>query len=98
MSWILEEAYKCDPRNDRIVLENPEVVKELDDLLLNKYYPFIHSELKKTKYRFIPLPDDVEITSIWSGGDLGRALVFMLFDDLNYSFFRSEFSCTNGPT
>jgi len=96
VSWILEEAYKCDPRKDRIVLENPEVVKELDDLLLNKYYLFIHSELKKTKYRFIPLPDDVEITSIWSGGDLERALVFMLFDDLNYSFFRGKFSCTKG--
>jgi len=42
------------------------------------------------------IPDDVEITSIKSGGDLGRALVFMLFDDLNYSFFRGEFSCTKG--
>jgi hypothetical protein len=85
MSWILEEAYKSDPRKDRIVLENPLVVKEPDGLLLNEYYPFIHSELKKTKYRFIPLPDDVKISSIWSCGDLGRALIFMLFDDMDYS-------------
>ncbi len=94
MSWILEEATRCDSRKDRIILENPKAVKELDDLLLSRFYPFILSELKKTKYRFIPLPDDVKITSIWSGGDLGRALVFMLFDDLNYSFFRGTFSCT----
>lgn len=47
MSWILDEAYKINPLKDRIVMENPAVVKELDDLLLNQYYPFIHSELKK---------------------------------------------------
>ena len=80
MNWILEEANKCDTQKDRIILENHKVVKELDDLLSNEYYPFILSELKKTKYRFIPHPDDVEITSSWSGADLARTLVFMLFD------------------
>jgi len=96
MNWILEEAKKCDPRKDRIILENPKVIKELDNLLLKKYYPFIHSELKKIKYQFTPHPDDVEITSSWSGADLARTLVFMLFDDLNYSFFRGTLSCTKG--
>jgi hypothetical protein len=96
MNWILEEANKCDIQKDRIILENPQVVKELDNLISNKYYPFIYSELKKTKYRFIPHPDDVKITSSWSGADLARTLVFILFDDLNYSFFRGALSCTKG--
>ncbi len=31
MNWILEEANKSDIRKDRIILENPKVVKELDN-------------------------------------------------------------------
>jgi len=54
----------------------------------------IKDELEKTGYRFTPHADDLQIISSWECGDLGRALIFMLFDDLDYPFFWGEFSCT----
>jgi hypothetical protein len=97
MSWIVEEAKKCSPYNNRVILENPEAVKELDELLLHSYYPFLKAELEKTGYRYIPVhQDDIQIDSAWNGGvNFGRSMIFMLFDDLDYSFFRGTITCSD---
>ena len=39
MNWIVEAAQSADPREDRVILENPATVKELDELLIEKFYP-----------------------------------------------------------
>ena len=94
MNWIIEEAKKSNPKEDRVILENPKVVKELDELLLKKYYPFIQRELGKTSYQYSPVEKDIRIESQWIGPEFGRSLLFMLFDDFSYSFFRGTVSCT----
>ena len=43
MNWIVEEAQSADPRKDRVILENPATVRELDELLIKKYYPSLRS-------------------------------------------------------
>ena len=50
MNWIIEAAMEADPREDRVVLEDPTTVAALDEILLKKYVPFIRSELEKTGY------------------------------------------------
>jgi hypothetical protein len=39
MSWLDEEAKKADPTHDRVSLENPDAVHELDALLMDIYEP-----------------------------------------------------------
>lgn len=93
MSWLIEEAQKSFPQSDRIILENPETVKQLDKQIIDIYYPFILEELGKTGYPYAPAPDELGIESTWNGGDLARSVVFMLFDHLNYPFFRGKLDC-----
>ena len=93
MNWLIEEAKKIDPQSDRIILENPEAVKQLDKLIMDVYYPFILGELEKTGYLYAPVNDELIIESTWNGGDLARSVVFMLFDHLNYPFFRGKLDC-----
>jgi hypothetical protein len=94
MSWLEEEARKADPRHDRVILENPGAVRELDALLVDTYEPYIRGELARTSYSDAPPAGERWIESKWIGPELSRALTFMLFDHLSYSFFRGVFCCT----
>ena len=38
-TWIEREASKADPSRDRVVLENPETVPELDAILRDTFHP-----------------------------------------------------------
>ena len=82
MNWILQEARNADPQRDRVILEDPAAVRELDELLIEKYYPPIRGALQETGYPFSSIDDaSIPIESRWNGTDLGRCLVFMLFND-----------------
>ena len=94
MYWLIEEAKKSYPQSDRIILENPEAVKQLDEQIIDIYYPFILGELKKTGYPYAPVHDELKIESTWNCGELAHSVMFMLFDDLNYPFFRGKLVCT----
>jgi hypothetical protein len=81
MNWIVQEAQKQDPRKDRMILENPAAVRELDELLTQTYYPQIKPILLKCGYPFSSIDENkIPIESRWSGSGLGRCLIFMLFD------------------
>ena len=41
MNWIIEEAHKVNPYKNVILLENPKVIKQLDERFLKKYKPFV---------------------------------------------------------
>ena len=89
MNWIVEAAQSVDPRKDRVILENPATVKELDELLIEKYYPPIRRALQDTGYAYSSIDDDaIPIESRWSGPELGRCLTFMLFDELGGAILR----------
>ena len=82
MSWIVEAAQSADPGKDRVILENPAAVKELDKLLVRKFYPPIRRALQETGYPYSSIDDDaIPIESRWDGPELGRCLTFMLFDE-----------------
>ncbi len=61
---------------------------------MNRFYPFIREELEKTGFPYYPQSDDLKFESGWMAGDLARELVFMLFDDFDYSFLRCSLSCS----
>jgi hypothetical protein len=44
----LKSARKADPNHDRVILENPGAVRELDALLVDTYKPYIRGELART--------------------------------------------------
>lgn len=91
MNWIEKAAQTGDPRQDRVVLENPEVIAELDTILMEKYYPPIRRALQKTGYPFRSLDDgDIPIHSSTEVTGLGRALTFMLFDQLGGAIVRGS--------
>jgi hypothetical protein len=94
MSWLDEEARKADPQHDRVILEDPGAVRELDALLVDTYEPYIRGELARTGYSDAPPASESWIESKWIGPQLARALTFMLFDHLSFPFFRGVFSCT----
>jgi hypothetical protein len=90
MNWLIEEAEKCNSSEDRIILENPEAIRKLDDILISDYYPFIKAKLEKTNFLYYPVKSELKIESKWSGQKAGRSLTFMLFDDFNGLFFRGS--------
>lgn len=91
MNWIEEAAQTADPRQDRVTLENPEAIAELDTILMEKYYPPIRRALQKTGYPFSSVDDGrIPISSSSEGFGLGRALTFMLFDQLGGAIFRGS--------
>lgn len=67
MSWLTEEAFKTPAKKDRIILENPEVVKHLDERILTVFWPFIRKKQEKSGFAYIPVNEDYEITSTWGG-------------------------------
>lgn len=93
MSWIIQETSKADVRKDRIVLENPTAIADLDEILARKYVPFIRTELEKTGYPYLPRDLTSAIESASNGSQLARKLTFMLFDEGNFMFLRCSVSC-----
>lgn len=90
MSWLLKEAEKCNSDKDRVILENPHTVNELDESLIHNYYPFIRSELEKTGFPFYPQKSEMKIESKWNCDDLGRSITFLMMDDFGALFFRGS--------
>jgi len=93
MNWILQEAHKENPAQDRVVLENPQIRVQLDELLRSKYHPFIKGELDRTGYPYSSV-DEIPIESKFIGPEYSRALTFMIFDHFRYPFFRGAISCS----
>jgi len=94
MNWIIEAAMKADPREDRVILEDPETIAALDEVLVTQYIPFIGAELEKTGYRYHPEDFASAIESAPAVGPrLARRLTFMLFDELDSLFLRCSVSC-----
>ncbi len=93
-NWVVREATEADPRNDRVVLENPAVVASLDELLLTKYLPVVRAELEKTGHDYHPREavPTIESATI-SGPQLARKLTFLLLDQLGFLFLRCSVSC-----
>lgn len=50
MSWIIAEAQRANPGRGRVILENPALVRELDELLIETYYPPVKRALQDTGY------------------------------------------------
>ena len=91
MSWIEEEARLADPRKNRVILENPVAVKELDDVLMGRYYPPIKRALRETGYPFSSVDDGrLPLESRSSPFGLGRCLTFTLFDDFGRLILRGK--------
>lgn len=74
--WILKEARKAGGGKNAITIENPDVRKYLDKLLLEKFWPVILDCLKASRYNYSSKPE-IESELSW---DLERSLFFMLFD------------------
>jgi len=89
MNWITTEAKKTIPDKDIVTLVNPETIKLLDDILLNRYHPYIEKQLKETDFQF-SIFDELETNQ--KSGKLTRELGFMIFDAMEYSFFRGTIS------
>ena len=95
MNWLIEEAKKTNSQKDRIILENPEAVKQLDERIHTVFWPFIRKKLENSGYVYMPGNEDYELTSTWGGsGGLGRSLTFMLFDEMSSTFFRGTLECS----
>jgi len=91
MSWIVEEARKQDPNKQCVVLENPETVREIEDALLGDLYPFVRTELENSGYLYSPSPIELKLdTEVEIDDNPARSFIFMLFDDLSYSFFKGK--------
>ncbi len=89
MSWIEREASKVGSTRDRVILENPAVVAELDELLRTTFWPGVRGALVRTGYAWRSVEEErIPIESRWSEGDLGRSLLFMVFDELSLPILR----------
>lgn len=87
INWIMSEAKKTHGRQDVAILENPQAIKYLDDLLLEKFWPDINICLEQSGYKYSPEPDIESELSY----ELQRTLTFMLFDDEIYEPPRAIF-------
>jgi hypothetical protein len=91
MNWIVQVARDADPRKDRVILENPAAVRELDEVLTDQYYPRIMRMLQQTGYPFSSIDNGkIPIESRWDGPDLGRCLIFMIFNELSLPILRGS--------
>jgi len=89
--WILSEARKADPEKGCVILENPDEKKDLDILLLERFWPVILDNLKKSGYPFGP--EGRPETEFELGYRHQRSLTFMLFDE-GRAFFKGQLSCS----
>jgi len=76
--WLIKEAKKTEDDKDVVILEKPDIKKELDDMLIKKYWPVIERSLKDTGY--IYSPNGKPKTEFEFSHELTRSLTFMLFD------------------
>lgn len=85
-NWVVDEARKADGSRGYVVLEDPDSKKQIEYLLVNRFWPFICSRLRDTGYSFDKKrpPTEFEINHIHE-----RSLSFMLFDNKNL-FFRGN--------
>lgn len=90
-NWVIKEAKKAGTASDRVVLEKPDVKRYLDDLLLKRFWPVIHSSLEASDYAY--LPKGVPETELEHSVNLTRSLRFMLLDK-RFLFFRGKLSCS----
>ncbi len=93
VNWIARDAAKANPRNDRIILENPQTVVALDRVLLETYLPFIRGELGKTGYHYSPSDTELSIKSTGMATRLARSITFSLLDHIGFLFLRFSISC-----
>ena len=83
-NWVITESEKIKDDKDVVILEKPDIKKELDDMLIKKYWPAIEISLKETGY--IYSPDGKSKTEFEFSYELTRSLTFMLFDYENAIF------------
>lgn len=87
--WLVNEAKKIEDDKNVVILEKPDIKKELDDMLTKKYWPCIDVSLKDTGY--IYAPDSKPKTEFEFSYELARSLTFMLFD-YESAIFRGKLS------
>ncbi len=76
--WAAGEAKKIENSRDIAILEKPDIKKELDDMLIKKYWPSIEESLKDTGH--IYYPEGKSETDFELSHELTRSLTFMLLD------------------
>ena len=86
-SWYIKECRKVTTDRDYVILENSEVKRKLDDILIKSYWPHIQNYCNKTKY-ILPFEKNKE-TDFELSYDYTRSLSFMLFDE-RIPFFRGK--------
>ena len=87
-NWLTDEVNKADVSRDYVILENPAAAKQLNDLLVEEYWPVIRKRFIDSGYVYSP---DKPETDFEIGFHLTRAMTFMLFDGVK-SFFRGKLS------
>lgn len=88
INWLRDEAKKADGSKNYVILENPAAAKQLDDLLVEEYWPVIQKSLMDSDYVYSPEKPE---TDFEIGVQLTRAMKFMLFDGTK-AFFRGKLS------
>ena len=63
LTWIEREARKADASRDRVVLENPETVRELDAILRDTFHPAILKVADDAGYVLHPRGPDLDLRS-----------------------------------
>lgn len=86
-NWILKESKKADAKRDFVILEKPDVKKNLDELLLKGFWPVVRECLEDTGFAYSPEKNPE--TDFEPSHRLERSLTFMLFGD-NGLFFRGK--------
>lgn len=89
-NWIIDEALKADGSRGYVILEDPDSKKQLDDLLVKRFWPFIRSRLRDASYSFHKKRSPTEFELSHSHE---RSLTFMLFDN-RVPFFRGTLKCS----
>jgi len=87
--WLIKEVKKIEDDKNVVILEKPDIKKELDDMLIKKYWPVIERSLKDTGY--IYSPNGKPKTEFEFSHELTRSLTFMLFD-YECAIFRGKLS------
>lgn len=90
-NWIIGESRKAHTTRDYVVLEHPETRRNLDDLLLTRFWPGIRETLEETGYDY--MPQEAPRTDFELGPELTRSLHFMLLDGRR-SFSRGRLKCS----
>lgn len=88
--WWTEAVKTINGSRDYMILENPAVVKDLDDMLIKDFWPIIRKKLEGSGYAYGPDKPESEFEL---GPELTRSMSFMLFG-LTGMFFRGELRCS----